>query len=86
MSTFKPAVILSILKNVNTQGDDRKAFENTWNVNVNTLKGHGQPVPPSRQCANGSLLRACKQVKNRVNGWKKLRKAHTGTSSDSQLS
>jgi hypothetical protein len=41
MSTFEPAVILSQLKNLNTQGADRRAFENTWNVNVST-KGHDQ--------------------------------------------
>ena len=33
MSTFEPAVVLSILKNLKTQGD-RKAFENTWGENV----------------------------------------------------
>ena len=60
MSTFKPAIILSILKNMNTQGGDCKAFKNTWNVNVSTLKGHGQLVPLSWQCTNGSLLQACK--------------------------
>jgi hypothetical protein len=41
MSTFEPAVILSLLKNLNTQRADRKAFENTWNVNV-SIKGHCQ--------------------------------------------
>ena len=68
---------------MNTQGGNRKAFENMWNINVSTPKGHSQPVPPSRQRADGSLLQACKQVKNRVNGWKKLHEAHTGASSDS---
>ena len=45
MSTFEPAVILSLLKNLNTQGADRKAFENTWNVNV-SVKGHGRSFHP----------------------------------------
>jgi len=41
MSTFEPAVILSLLKNLNTQGADRKVFENTWNENV-SIRGHRQ--------------------------------------------
>jgi hypothetical protein len=41
MSTFEPAVILSLLKNLNTQRGDRTVFENAWNVNV-SIKGHCQ--------------------------------------------